>query len=269
MLVARASLEKTCPSSIPAAILSLGTAKAGTSTTMRFLRRASKSTSTRRRRSPRRKPSIRRSFNKSWISFRPAESRLDPPMKRSSSWQKLRGIKRMRICATPLQTRFTPPGSLARTMTGSTPPARLLRTKGNASSGMRGLRPRATNSKAAVLAKSKEGAANDEQRQQQQLSREMQMQPILTRLAEITALMRANQLKREVAELQVKIEFQSLDCPALPPEAVPARPDRHEILSQHLRRWRQPTPRGRGCKESLCQDQRPPTNDGHDRFARK
>ena len=59
--------------------------------------------------------------------------------------------------------------------------------------------------------KSKEGAANDEQRQQQQqLSREMQMQPILTRLAEITALMRANQLKREVAELQVKIEFQSL-----------------------------------------------------------
>ena len=58
--------------------------------------------------------------------------------------------------------------------------------------------------------KSKEGAANDEQRQQQQLSREMQMQPILTRLAEITALIRANQLKREVAELQVKIEFQSL-----------------------------------------------------------
>ena len=59
-------------------------------------------------------------------------------------------------------------------------------------------------------AKSKEGAANNEQRQQQQLSREMQLQPILTRLAEITALMRANQLKREVAELQVKIEFQSL-----------------------------------------------------------
>ena len=46
--------------------------------------------------------------------------------------------------------------------------------------------------------------------QQQQLSRDMQMQPILTRLAEVTALTRANQLKREVAELQVKIEFQSL-----------------------------------------------------------
>ena len=60
-------------------------------------------------------------------------------------------------------------------------------------------------------AKSKNGApANPEQVQQQQLSREMQMQPILTRIAEITALTRANQLKREVAELQVKIEFQSL-----------------------------------------------------------
>jgi hypothetical protein len=49
-----------------------------------------------------------------------------------------------------------------------------------------------------------------QQQQQQQLSRDMQMQPILTRLAEVTALTRANQLKREVAELQVKIEFQSL-----------------------------------------------------------
>ncbi len=58
--------------------------------------------------------------------------------------------------------------------------------------------------------KSKDGAVNEQVRQQQQLSREMQMQPILTRLAEVTALIRANQLKREVAELQVKIEFQSL-----------------------------------------------------------
>ena len=58
--------------------------------------------------------------------------------------------------------------------------------------------------------KSKDGAVNEQVRQQQQLSREMQMQPILTRLAEVTALTRANQLKREVAELQVKIEFQSL-----------------------------------------------------------
>jgi uncharacterized protein (DUF488 family) len=60
--------------------------------------------------------------------------------------------------------------------------------------------------------KGKEGAAPqpEGQQQQQQLSRDMQMQPILTRLAEVTALTRANQLKREVAELQVKIEFQSL-----------------------------------------------------------
>ena len=53
-------------------------------------------------------------------------------------------------------------------------------------------------------------ATQPQGQQQQQLSREMQMQPILTRLAEVTALTRANQLKREVAELQVKIEFQSL-----------------------------------------------------------
>jgi hypothetical protein len=59
--------------------------------------------------------------------------------------------------------------------------------------------------------KSKEGGGGQNPQQQaQQLSRDMQMQPILTRLAEVNALIRANQLKREVAELQVKIEFQSL-----------------------------------------------------------
>jgi hypothetical protein len=57
--------------------------------------------------------------------------------------------------------------------------------------------------------KSKEGGPNPQQ-QQQQLSRDLQMQPIVTRLAEVNALIRANQLKREVAELQVKIDFQSL-----------------------------------------------------------
>ena len=54
------------------------------------------------------------------------------------------------------------------------------------------------------------GGGQNPQQQAQQLSRDMQMQPILTRLAEVNALIRANQLKREVAELQVKIEFQSL-----------------------------------------------------------
>ncbi len=57
--------------------------------------------------------------------------------------------------------------------------------------------------------KSKEGGP-DPQQQAQQLSRDMQMQPIVIRLAEVNAVIRANQLKREVAELQVKIEFQSL-----------------------------------------------------------
>jgi hypothetical protein len=58
--------------------------------------------------------------------------------------------------------------------------------------------------------KSKDGGGPNPQQQQQQLSRDMQMQPIVTRLAEVNALIRANQLKREVAELQVKIDFQSL-----------------------------------------------------------
>jgi hypothetical protein len=58
--------------------------------------------------------------------------------------------------------------------------------------------------------KSKEGGGPNPQQQQQQLSRDLQMQPIVTRLAEVNALIRANQLKREVAELQVKIDFQSL-----------------------------------------------------------
>ena len=63
----------------------------------------------------------------------------------------------------------------------------------------------------ASSSKGKDGAAIQAPEQpQQQLSRDVQMQPILTRLAEVTALARANQLKREVAELQVKIEFQSL-----------------------------------------------------------
>ena len=55
-----------------------------------------------------------------------------------------------------------------------------------------------------------QGGGQNPQQQAQQLSRDMQMQPIVTRLAEVNALIRANQLKREVAELQVKIEFQSL-----------------------------------------------------------
>lgn len=58
----------------------------------------------------------------------------------------------------------------------------------------------------------KSGDANvaTEWQKQNQLKRDMEMQPLLTRIAEIQALMKANQLKREVAELQIKIEFQAL-----------------------------------------------------------
>jgi len=57
---------------------------------------------------------------------------------------------------------------------------------------------------------SSDAAAADEWKKQQQLKRDMEMQPLVTRLAEVNALLKANQLKKEVAELQVKIEFQAL-----------------------------------------------------------
>ena len=66
-----------------------------------------------------------------------------------------------------------------------------------------------TNKLDATGGKKGEGVAAEWQKQQQ-LKRDMEMQPLLTRLAEINALLKANQLKREVAELQVKIEFQAL-----------------------------------------------------------
>lgn len=53
-------------------------------------------------------------------------------------------------------------------------------------------------------------ARAEEWKKSQQLKRDMEMQPILTRLAEVNALMKANQVKKEVAELQVKLEFQAL-----------------------------------------------------------
>jgi hypothetical protein len=55
----------------------------------------------------------------------------------------------------------------------------------------------------------KEGAMQEYQKSQQ-TKRDMELQPLLTRIAEIQALSKANQLKKEVAELQVKIEFQGL-----------------------------------------------------------
>lgn len=54
------------------------------------------------------------------------------------------------------------------------------------------------------------GGTNAEVQRQIQLRRDMEMQPLLTRLAEVNALLKANQLKGEVAEVQVKVEFQAL-----------------------------------------------------------
>ena len=49
-----------------------------------------------------------------------------------------------------------------------------------------------------------------EKRRDEQSKLDAELQPMTTRLAEVNALLKANQLKREVAELQVKIEFQAL-----------------------------------------------------------
>lgn len=57
---------------------------------------------------------------------------------------------------------------------------------------------------------SKEASAAQQWQKQVQLKRDMEMQPLITRLAEIQALLKTNQLKREVAALQIKIEFQAL-----------------------------------------------------------
>lgn len=60
------------------------------------------------------------------------------------------------------------------------------------------------------ISTTKSAEANTEAIKRQQLKRDMEMQPLLTRLAEVNALLKANQLKEEVAEAQVKIEFQAL-----------------------------------------------------------
>lgn len=56
--------------------------------------------------------------------------------------------------------------------------------------------------------KNKEAVA--EWMREQQLRRDMRMQPYTTRLAEILATIKANQAKKELSELQAKIEFQAL-----------------------------------------------------------
>jgi len=49
-----------------------------------------------------------------------------------------------------------------------------------------------------------------EWRRDQQLQRDTKMQPLVTRLGEVNALLQANKLKQEVSQLQAKLEFQAL-----------------------------------------------------------
>lgn len=55
----------------------------------------------------------------------------------------------------------------------------------------------------------KNGAASQQWSKDQQMSRDMKMHPYITRLAELVALQKANQLKKELNKLQTKIEFQT------------------------------------------------------------
>jgi len=57
---------------------------------------------------------------------------------------------------------------------------------------------------------SKDKAASDQYARQENLKRDMEMQPYTTRLAEILATIKANQAKKELSQIQTKIEFQSL-----------------------------------------------------------
>jgi len=53
-------------------------------------------------------------------------------------------------------------------------------------------------------------SVSDQWAKEQQLKRDMETQPYITRLAEILALIKLNQAKKELSELQTKIEFQAL-----------------------------------------------------------
>ena len=57
---------------------------------------------------------------------------------------------------------------------------------------------------------SKDKQANDQWEKQEDLKRTMEMQPYVTRLAEIMATIKTNQAKKELSQLEAKIEFQAL-----------------------------------------------------------
>jgi len=76
------------------------------------------------------------------------------------------------------------------------------------------------NSKMAAAGKALDGSSGSdgvleeilkkEKRREEQSKLDAELQPMTTRLAEVNALLKANQLKREASELQVKVEFQAL-----------------------------------------------------------
>ena len=134
-------------------------------------------------------------------------------------------------------------------------------------SGMRRLTAEGTKLEGGAFGEIEGWAAAIAQQQQQQLSRDMQMQPILTRLAEINALIRANQLKREVAELQVKIEFQSLIV-----QHFLQRRFQHALIGTRFYRsifadGDSQLRMGEDAKNLFAKTSGLPPNDGHDRFA--
>lgn len=57
---------------------------------------------------------------------------------------------------------------------------------------------------------SKNKDASAQWAKEQQLKRDMEMQPYITRLAEIIALIKTNQAKKELSQIETKIEFQAL-----------------------------------------------------------
>lgn len=68
-------------------------------------------------------------------------------------------------------------------------------------------------SEESAIAKGRPSGSKEEQEEwvkEQQMKRDMRMQPYITRLAEVMARVKANDLKRTASELQAKIEFQAL-----------------------------------------------------------
>ncbi len=62
----------------------------------------------------------------------------------------------------------------------------------------------------ALLNAPRNESAAREWRRDRQIERDAKMQPLVTRLAEVNAVLKANDMKREVSQLQARLEFQAL-----------------------------------------------------------